>query len=161
MLLHLINPNLPAPPDPSGHIPDRCAERLDHFIDQMGKQGDRMLIPTPALAEVLVKAGNAGQEWLSAMHGRKAIRIAPFDEKAAVECAALSAARPRSRQSTRDKAKFDEQIVAIAVAEGAELMLSDDADVRALAPTSLTVRGIGDLDLPPEDPQAGLFDQNT
>ncbi len=159
VLLHLIEPTLSAPPGPDGTVPERCQDRLNFFIEQSSKNGDRLLIPTPALSEALVKAGEAGPAWLSVLHGKRSVRVAPFDEKAAVECAALARERGNRRgATTRDKAKFDEQIVAIAVAEQAELLLSDDADIRRLAPPHLKVKGIGDLDLPPQDRQGRLFD---
>jgi hypothetical protein len=63
----------------------------------------------------------------------------------------------RTRTATRAKAKFDEQIVAIALAEQAEMILSDDSDIRALAPSRLTVKGIADLELPPEEAQGSLL----
>lgn len=161
VLLHLIDPALSAPPGPNGVVPDRCQDRLRFFIEQSSKSGDRLLIPTPALSEALVNAGEAGPAWLSVLHGQRSIRIAPFDEKAAVECAALARERGNRRgATTRDKSKFDEQIVAIAVAERAELLLSDDKDIRRLAPRHLPVKGIGDLDLPPEDDQGNLFAGN-
>lgn len=159
VLLHLIDPDLPVPPRPDGTVPDRCQERLKHLIEQSSKNGDRLLIPTPALAEALVNAGDAGPAWIAALNGQRSVRIAPFDEKAAVECAALALARSKRRgATTRNKAKFDEQIVAIAVAEQAELLLSDDQDIQKLSPPHLEVKGIGDLDLPPEDRQGRLFD---
>lgn len=158
VLLHLIDPDLPVPPGPNGEVPTRCRERLEHFIAGMSKRGDRLLIPTPALSESLVRAGDAGPGWLAALSGRKAVRTAPFDDKAAFECAALALERRKRRgATTRNKAKFDEQIVAIAVAEQAELLLSDDPDIRSLAPSHVTVKGIGDLDLPPEAAQTDMF----
>lgn len=158
VLLHLIDPQLPVPPDPdSGKIPERCAERLDYFIELLSKDGGRLIVPTPVLAEVLVHAGAAGPDWLNMLRGRKAIKVADFDTLAAIECAGMTLERPRrDRQSTRRKAKFDEQIVAIAIVERAELILSDDTDIRALAPRGVIVKGIGELQLPPEDPQ-GAF----
>jgi hypothetical protein len=159
VLLHLINPSLPVRPDASGKVPDKCRERLDHLIDQLSKQAGRMIVPTPVLAEVLVRAGAAGPDWLTALKGRKAIRVADFDELAAVECAALARERAqRTRRPARDKAKFDEQIVAIAAVQNVGMILSDDDDIRGLAPKGMQVKGIGDLELPPQDAQAGLFD---
>lgn len=158
VLLHMIDPNLPVPPDASGEVPSRCADRIEYLLDCMGKNGDRMIVPTPTLAEVLINAGNAGPQWLNVLHRHKAVRVAPFDEKSAIECAAMSKDRARRKhQSTRNKAKFDEQIVAIAITERAEIILSDDSDIRALAPSHIVVKGIGELDLPPEDPQAMLL----
>lgn len=158
VLLHLIDPQLAVPPQPhTGEPPERCAERLDHFIEQLSKDGGRLIVPTPVLAEILVRAGAAGPDWLNTLRGRKAIKVADFDTLAAIECAAMTLERPkRDRESTRRKAKFDEQIVAIATVERAELILSDDSDIRALAPRGVQVKGIGELPLPPEDPQ-GAF----
>lgn len=154
VLLHLIEPNLSVPPNQDGTVPDRCQERLDHLIDQLSKQGGRMIVPSPVLAEVLTKAGTAGPDWLATLKGRRSVRVADFDERAAIECAALAMSRAARRNKTpRPKAKFDEQIVAIAVVASTELILSDDSDIRSLAPSTIEVKGIGDLPLPPEEPQ--------
>lgn len=158
VLLHLIDPKLPVRPSADGQVPQRCEERVNHFIEQCSKNGDRLLIPTPALAEALVGAGDAGPAWLGILRGHRSIRIAPFDEKAAVECSVLAQERgKRCGATTRNKAKFDEQIVAIAVAEQCEWLLSDDQDLYKLAPPHLMVKGVSDLDLPPEDRQGQLF----
>lgn len=158
VLLYLIDPDLPAPLDDNGQPVTRCKERLDHLLDTMSKRGDVLVIPTPALAEMLTKADAIGKDWLATLHGKKAVRIAPFDEMAAIECAALARSRKsRNPNATRNKAKFDEQIVAIAVTSRAEEILSDDNDIRALAPPGIVVCGIANLDLPPEDPQADMF----
>lgn len=158
VLLLLIDPGMSVPADPeTGERPEGCAERLDHFIEQLSKDGGRLIVPTPVLAEVLVHAGAVGTDWLNTLRGRKAIKVADFDTRAAIECAGMTLERPsRQRQSSRRKAKFDEQIVAIAIVENAEMILSDDADIRALAPRGVQVKGIADLQLPPEDPQ-GAF----
>lgn len=158
VLLYLIDPDVPAPRAVDGSLPDRCKERVDYLIDQMSKAGDRLLVPTPVLAEVLVRSGSAGPDWLNTLRGRKAVRVAPFDERAAVECAEQTRLRAaRTRSSPRAKAKFDEQIVAIAIVERAEMILSDDPDIRSLAPPSIVVRGIADLDLPPSAAQPDMF----
>lgn len=95
---------------------------------------------------------------MTLLTGKRAIRIVPFDQLAAIECAELARTRKqRAHTSTRNKAKFDEQIIAIAVAARAEEILSDDGDIRALAPPHVKVRGISDLDLPPESAEPGLF----
>lgn len=154
VLLPLIDPTISVASGADGAVPDRCNERLDHLIDSLSKEGGRMVIPTPVLAEVLTKAGSAGPDWLATLKGRRAIRIADFDERAAIECAALAHGRKGRRNgASRAKAKFDEQIVAIAVIVGADLILSDDGDIHSFAPSGLAVQGIGSLPLPPEDPQ--------
>lgn len=158
VILHLIDPSLPAPSDPEGNPVANCQERIEHLLNLMAKRGDQLVIPTPALAEMLTKAGVAGNDWLSVLHGKRAIRIAPFDEMAATECAALARSRKaRNPSSNRNKAKFDEQIVAIAVVSRAEQILSDDRDIHALAPAGIEVRGIADLELPPQSAQSEMF----
>ena len=118
-----------------------------------------LIIPTPALSEILVYAGEAAAEWLSILAGLRCVRIAPFDTLAAVECAHLAHSRMvdgRPTDVTKRKAKFDEQIIAIAIVEEADEILTDDVHIRRLVAGRMTVRGIADLPLPPEDRQMGL-----
>lgn len=160
-MLHLIDPTLPARAGPDGEKPDRCQERLNYFLDRLAKAGGRLIVPTPVLAELLSKAGGSAQEWLNVLNGKKAIRIVPFDTLAAIECAAMHAGRDRAKhKGTKAKLKFDEQIVAISKVEHADLILSDDDDIRRLAPDGMRVIGIGDLDLPPSSAQADMFPDN-
>lgn len=159
VILHLIDPSLPAVPDENGQPVTNCQQRLEHLLDTMAKRGDILVVPTPALAEMLTKGGAAGNDWLSVLNGKRAIRIVSFDQMAAIECAELARLRKtRAPSSTRNKAKFDEQIVAIAVVARAEEILSDDKDIRALAPRGIPVRGIADLDLPPDAAQTEMFE---
>ena len=65
---------------------DRRA-RLDHLVESLKKQRAKVLIPTPALAEFLVKAGKARERYLHELSKNSAFNIEPFDQKAAVECA--------------------------------------------------------------------------
>lgn len=93
-------------------------------------------------------------------------RIAPFDQKAAVEAAiahrdALDRGGIKIDTETPDanrtKIKFDRQIVAIAKAENARIIYSDDNDVIAYADRSgLKACRTADLELPKEDPQSSM-----
>lgn len=158
VLMHLIDPNLAAAIDPStGQPTDRCAERIDFLVRQFAKSSDRLVIPTPTLSECLVYAGAKGPQWLAALSGKRAVTIAPFDECAAVECAAMARQRAaKGRTSPRNKAKFDEQIVAIAIVNGASVIYSDDDDIHRLAPADISVIRVADLPLPPTSGQAVL-----
>ena len=62
----------------------------------------------------------------------------------------------RAPAPTRAKAKFDDQIVAIAAVEGASLIYSDDKDIAKLVGGRLRVVSIAELPLPPEDAQGTL-----
>lgn len=111
-------------------------------------------------------SGLAMQGYLDRLNEYAAFKIAPFDQKAAIEAAlALSDALKRgghrvdaaNPDATKTKIKFDRQIVAIAKAEGAHTIYSDDRDVHSYAAIAgLKAIGTSDLDLPPEDPQQSL-----
>ena len=145
---------------------DQAAKRIEYLIETLSADRERIIIPTPVLSEILVHVGAALQGYLDALNGSAAFRIAPFDQKAAVECAlAIKDALDRGGWrvdasdpgATRGKVKFDRQIVAIAKVEGAHTIYTDDDDVIGYAgQAGLKARRTAELDLPPEDPQHSL-----
>lgn len=165
ILVYLLDENAAAPLDPDTNQPvTACRERLNHLVATLARNNGKIVVPTPALAEVLVKAGSAGPGWLRLLSGSKHFRIAGFDQRAAVECAARQAERKvgaaRNPGSPRWKPKFDDQIVAIATNENATIIYSDDSDIAGLAAGRFQVIGIAALPLPPEKAQADLpFDE--
>lgn len=161
VLVYFFDEQANAPIDASTGAPvANCKERLDFLIATLQRDKAKIIIPTPALGELLVKAQQAAPAWLAILHKSRHFRIAGFDEMAAVEFAATQAARVASGQkiegAKRPKAKFDDQIVAIATIEGVNVIYSDDADIRKLAGSRFDVIGIADLPLPPIDPQGSL-----
>jgi predicted nucleic acid-binding protein len=167
VLLLVLDPNAKPPRDPATGQPlDKAAERIEYLIENLTADKEKIVIPTPVLSEVLVHAGEAMHPYLDTMNEQSAFRIAPFDQKAAIEAAlATNDAIRRGGQrvdaanpdATKTKIKFDRQIVAIAKAEGAHAVYSDDADVHGYARNSgLDAYRTADLDLPPEDPQRYL-----
>ncbi len=133
---------------------------MTHLLETLQQQNAKIVIPTPALAEVLVRATSGGPEFLRILSSSKHFRIAPFDERAAVEFSARQAERiaasARAPAPTRTKAKFDDQIVAIAAVEGATTIYSDDEDIAKLAEGRFEVIKIGAIPLPPESAQGKL-----
>ena len=160
-LVFLFTPDASAPTDPvTGQLVGNCQDRIKHLIADLQKAKAQIIIPAPALAEILVYAEEAASEWLSILNRSRHFRIAPFDQLEAVECAAMASARrtgAKLTQAEKRKAKFDEQIVAIARTQMATLILSDDGDIKKLVGDSVPVRGMADLDLPLEDAQTKLF----
>ena len=123
ILIYVIDEQAKPPADPAtGNSVDRCRERVAYLLESLQQQNAKIVIPTPALAEVLVRAAKGGSEFLRILSSSKHFRIAPFDERAAVEFAARQAGRielnRRAPAPTRAKAKFDDQIVAIAAVKG-------------------------------------------
>ncbi|MEN5170369.1 hypothetical protein ABE444_12430 [Brevundimonas pondensis] len=159
MLVYVVTPDAFAPIDPTTGKPvERCAERIDHLLNTLQRSGDRVVIPSPALAEVLVKALDAAAEYLTQLTKSRHFSIRPFDTLAAVEHADIQRQRRTSgavpKSASRPKAKFDDQIFAIARIAKAETIYSDDPDIRTLcAHFGIACIGIAELPLPPEDPQ--------
>jgi predicted nucleic acid-binding protein len=111
ILMYVIDEQAKPPVDPATGKPvDRCHERVTHLLETLEQQSAKIVIPTPALAEVLVRAAKAGPELLRILSSSRHFRIAPFDERAAVEFAARQAERiaasRRVRAATRTKAKI-------------------------------------------------------
>lgn len=107
-----------------------------------------------------MKAGEAGPDWLRILSSRRFFRIIDFDVRAAVEFAAMQNEKTRSgagkKTTTRAKAKFDDQIVAIARVERASVIYSSDSDIVRLASGEINVVRVSNLSLPLEDPQMNL-----
>src|SRR5258708_5335207 len=124
-LLVALRPNIPA-------SVDRAKERVDHLIQELHKQGERIIVPTPVLAEVLVHAGTVGATHLDMLQRSSKFKIVPFDTRAAVDVALdISASikkgdKKGGASGTWAKAKFDRQIAAIGKVEGAHTIYTDD-----------------------------------
>ena len=110
--------------------------RLDHLVASLKKQRTKVLIPTPALAEFLVRAGKARERYLQEITNRSSFSLEPFDQRAAIECALLleeAWARGQQGKVSHTKFKFDWQIVSIAASRNATAIYSDDSDISKAA----------------------------
>lgn len=147
-----------------GSSVDHGRARVEHLIDRLSDAGEKIVIPTPVLSECLVHAGPAGAAYLAIIDRLACFRVASFDQRAAVEAAIRTfEARQRGQRkggdptASKTKIKYDRQIVAIAVVEGASAVYSDDAAVVGYArEAGLQGVRLADLPLPPEDPQSKL-----
>ena len=93
----LLHPNPRIPLDPSTGKPvERAKERVKHFIATLEKTREKIIIPTPALSEVLVLATDRASEYLTELTTSYGFEIAPFDQVAAVE-AAIATAEAKKR----------------------------------------------------------------
>lgn len=167
VLLLVLDSAAKAPIDSAtGACVHNAAKRIDHLIGCLSADREKIIIPTPVLSEVLVHAGAAMQRYLEILNGQASFRIAPFDQKAAIEAALVTsdaikrgghridAANP---DSSKTKIKFDRMIVAIAKVEGAHTVYSDDDDVHSYATRAgLKAFRTAELDLPPEELQSSL-----
>lgn len=167
VLLLFLDPQAKPPNDPATeetllHAP----KRIEYLIETLSASKDTIIIPTPVLSEVLVYAGGATNKYLEILNNTSVFRIAPFDQKAAIEASvAMKDAIDRgghridtkNPDTTRTKIKFDRQIVAISRAENAHTVYSGDGDVLKYSSASgMNSIATWELELPPEDPQGSF-----
>ncbi|MGR9269831.1 type II toxin-antitoxin system VapC family toxin [Rhizobium leguminosarum] len=163
VLLYFLNENTPAPIDPAtSETVTHCKARIDHLLKELERTKETLIVPTPVLAEVLVRAGAAGPAYLQILEKEKTMVIADFGKRAAVEAGAMLSEIWRSGNKpsggdARAKLKFDVMIAAIAKANSATQVYSDDPDLKKLGATfGFAATGVCDLPLPPENPQGSL-----
>jgi len=163
-LLYLLDPEAKAPTDPeTGKPVSYVKERIAFLVSELEKSREKIIVPTPALSELLVRAGEAGPEYLDILNKSAAFKIVDFDQRAAVEVAAATREaldagdKKLGSGSPWAKIKFDRQIIAIASVEGAAAIYSDDNDITRFSKnTGIPVIGIRDLPVPPQNPQKSL-----
>jgi predicted nucleic acid-binding protein len=147
--------------------------RVDHLVSTIQNKKDRIVIPTPALAELLVGAGLASSQYLRIIHESKFFRIEPFGERAAIEVAAMTRAAitqgnkrgAASADAPWAKVQIDRQIVAISRVVNARAIYSNDSDLVDLAiEQGISAYKLEDLPEPPSASQSELMfeeDQNS
>lgn len=135
-------------------IPDAKA-RVEFLLSDLSGRGDQVLIPTPALSEILVRSGKARNGILQKLTKNPRFLIAPFDLRAALELSVMTDAaisksdKKEGSAATWAKVKFDRQIVAIAKVERASCIYSEDGDVRAIGNREgLSVLRVADITIP-------------
>lgn len=157
-LLLMLDPSAKAPQDPATRVPVSSAkERIELLLKTLGENKRRIIVPTPALCELLGGAGNAMNDFLKILNNSARFRIADFDQRAAIDLAVLTQDAIRSGDKRGgsvnpwQKVKFDRQIVAIAKREGARTIYTTDTDLgRFGREVRLEVFGVHDLPLPPQ-----------
>jgi hypothetical protein len=162
----LLHPHAKPPLDPAtGKSLTEAPGRIERLIEDLHSANERIVIPTPALAEFLVLAGGDAQQYLSELANQPIFRVQPFDVLAAIELAAMEN-QARGKGSKRipvasttpwQKVKYDRQIVAISKVHQVHTIYSDDAHVKAIAEDlGIKVISCCELPLPSKDPD--LFD---
>lgn len=164
MLLLLLRPGTPVPKDSSGVTIEKAKERIEYLTAKLDKAKTKLVIPTPALSEALVRAGTAASmQIIEHLNKFSVFRIEAFDTRAAIEVAAMTrnaidkGSKKGASASVWAKIKYDRQIVAITKVCGAKTIYSDDKDIRAIAKLAgIKVIGLADLPLPPEKAQFSM-----
>lgn len=162
-LLLARDPNARPPNEPGTERPiAKCADRVNFLLRSLSDRGERVLVPTPVIAEFLVRAGKNKDRFANEFSAAKNLVVGDFDVLAAIELSTikdpdLDNGRPLSRQETWAKVKFDRQILAIAKVHQAHTLYTDDTRLRSVAiANGLRVVMTWDLPLPPEEAQKEL-----
>ena len=126
-------------PAPDGSIVGNMQRRMDHLVATTDQAKGSIIVPTPALAELLVGAGVQRAAMLRALESGKSMRIEPFGKMAAVQCASLDnqaisdGDKKDGVRSSWQKVKVDRQIVAIAQVARCDRIVTGDPDVEKVA----------------------------
>jgi predicted nucleic acid-binding protein len=157
----VLYPEVAPPNDPStGKAVEFAGKRIAALLNQLSIDGERIIIPTPVLAEVLVLVGSAGPEYVRLLDKSARFEVVPFDVRSAIENAAAvaSAIAKGDKRSGLDKAtpwqkiKIDRQIVAIAKTRNAKAIYSTDSDIATLArEANLKVCHLADIPVPDDN----------
>lgn len=156
MLSMLLRPGTRAPLDPAtGATVEHAEPRIADLVARLQKARTVIIIPTPALSELLVKTGAAGPGLLQAIQKSSSFRIEGFDIRAAVELAQMTndLATGSDKRAGIDapwtKIKFDRQIVAIARVHRATAIYTDDDKLIAFAALNeISCVRLADLPIP-------------
>jgi len=145
------------------HSIANARDRVEFLISDIHGSGERVIIPTPALSEILVKSGSARNEIIQTLTKSPKFLVAPFDTRCALELSLMTDAAFK-RKDKRDgatgtwvKVTLDRQIVAIAKTFEARAIYTEDSGVRAIATREgLAVSSVEDIKIP-EQPQGDFW----
>ena len=144
---------------------DEEGMRARYLVKRVAQRKGTLIVPTPVIAEYLVRADEAGISSLNTFERQAHIAMAVFDRAAAFECAMLDRAAILAPQGDKrdgsnepwQKIKVDRQVVAIGKVHGAVLVVSQDKGVRTAALRSgMQACTIEQLPLDPNDAQKAL-----
>lgn len=113
--------------------------RVDGLLNELARTKAVVLVPTPVIAELFSRDEAGMGSYLALLRQSANFRTAAFDERAAVELAALN----RKAYATGDKRagatgswqkiKIDRQIISIAKIHGASTIFTNDEQLAAAA----------------------------
>lgn len=146
---------LPPIDETTGKPVNNVKERISALINHLEKEKTKIIIPAPALSELLVRAGDKMHEIVNTIEKSPVFIIEPFDTKAAIEVAIMTrqAKDGGNKKNGLDirwaEIKYDRQIIAIAKVNRATTIYSDDKHIRSLAEKAkINVIRLVDLPIP-------------
>jgi hypothetical protein len=163
MLSILLNPGARIPIDPATGQPVLMAKkRAENLVEFLEKSRQKIIVPTPAAAELLTVIGPTAQQYFDIIVRSRLFEIASFDSRCAIELACLNrevfaATDPKNPDEAYQKIKVDRQIIAIFRVAGVENLYTDDAGMAKRARMcGLVPITTAELALPTEDRQTAI-----
>jgi predicted nucleic acid-binding protein len=172
VLTLVLHPGAKVPPDPITNEPIlQARERVDFLLATLQKAKRRVVIPTPALSEVLIRSGKEGLAYVHFLQKSEFFDIRPFDVISAIELSEINRRaiaegnKTAKGEAPYQKIKVDRQIVAICKIAGVKTIYAcDKALMNCAKQAGLSVVGLHELPLPPPPPKEevrhDLFSQN-
>lgn len=169
MLSVLLNPNSGSVYEPGTGSPLDCAkERAESVVAQLEKARRKIILPSPACAELLTAIGPDAQQYLNVVGRSRVFEIGNFDARGAAELALINRGvfaddDGRNGNDTNQKRKVDRQIIAICKVYGVTELYTEDkgmanrARLCGITPISLSEVPIpdtarqGNLELEPHE----------
>ncbi|QWW70051.1 type II toxin-antitoxin system VapC family toxin [Rhizobium sp. WYJ-E13] len=146
--------------DPESTQDNGRVGKVRHFVQGLSKTNSVIMIPAPAIAELVAGRAQKIEEVVETIRRLKGFTVQPFDEVIAIETGERIAfhqanLKPQDRAAHwKVTMKYDAMIAATAIVRGASDLYTDDPNLgKYLKDTSVTLRLIDDLPSPPEDPQ--------
>ena len=159
----LLNPNAGIPLDPSTKRPVILAKRRAEFlVESLGKDRQRIIIPTPAVAEILTVIGPDAQQYFDIIGRSRLFEVAAFDSRCAIELACLNRdvfaeTDAKNAAEPYQKIKVDRQIVAIFKVAGVGQVYTDDEGLSKRARLcGMTPVSVAELPMPTDDRQMAI-----
>jgi hypothetical protein len=163
MLSILLNPTGGIPIDATTGQPVLMAKRrADLLVETLGKSRQKIIIPTPAAAELLTAIGPNAQQFFDIIARSRLFEIVSFDLRCAIELACLNreifaVTDPKSSAEAYQKVKIDRQIIAIFRVAGVENIYTDDVGMaRRARLCNLVPISTAELELPTIDRQTKI-----
>lgn len=165
MLSALLNPGGKPPRIPGTDKPvDFAKERAEAAVDAIAKSNCKIILPTPACAELLTAIGPDAQQYLNIVGRSRVFEVAPFDAICAAELAILNrevfkASDDKHHAEPYQKRKVDRQIIAICkVARVSEIYTDDKGLAERARLCGIQAISLSECQLPDNARQGSLLD---
>ena len=139
MLSVLLNPGGKVPRVPGTDVPvDFAKERADAVVEAIEKANRKIILPTPACAELLTAIGPDAQQYLNIVAKSRVFDVASFDARCAAELAFMNRDIFKKLDDDNNaepyqKRKVDRQILAICKVNRVTEIYTDDRGLANLA----------------------------